>query len=238
MRLEVDPNPPDVGPSHLTVTLTGADGMPVNGANLEIEGSMTHAGMQPLRAKARAGAGGTYEAPFVWPMAGDWSLTVTASLSDGQVATRQFNLTVAEEMSMGEHSHEHGEEAGKHKHAPGMAMEAAGQGHGDHGHPARVANEGAAIRILSPVDGETFGEKADVRVEIETENFNLGEDGNHWHIYVDGASARMIMGKMTTAVLRDLAPGQHEISAYLSIGTHEELEDGAMVTITVRGQGD
>jgi hypothetical protein len=34
-------------------------------------------------------------------------------------------------------------------------------------------------------------------------------------------------------VIRGLEPGRHEIAVYLSIDTHEELEDGDAITIEV-----
>jgi hypothetical protein len=215
MRFEVDPNPPAVGPSHLTIVLTDGNGLPIDGANVEIKADMSHDGMQPLRAKTRTGADGTYETPFKWTMGGDWVMTVTAALPDGLVTERRFDVTVGETMEMGLDGHVHG----------------------DHNHPERLPNGEAVIRIASPEDGAIFESRSDVRIEIETESFNLGEEGQHWHLYVDDQPGRMIMGKMNDAVLRDLEPGQHEISAYLSVGSHQDLEDGAAVTITVVDAG-
>lgn len=106
----------------------------------------------------------------------------------------------------------------------------------DHGHnemDGRIPNEGAAIRIVSPADGATFPAGAQIVVEIETENFDLGEEGNHWHVYVDGSSWGMVMGANTDEVLTGIEPGEHELSVYLSIGSHEELEEGDSITITV-----
>jgi hypothetical protein len=96
----------------------------------------------------------------------------------------------------------------------------------------RVPNNGAAIRIVSPTEGTTFQAADEIMVVVEVENFTLGE-GNHWHIYVDGSSWGMVMGENRDDTLRGLEPGEHEISVYLSIDTHEELEDGDAVTIVV-----
>jgi hypothetical protein len=207
VTLEVEPNPPGVGPGHLTVTLTDSAGKAIEGGGLEIEGSMRHDGMRPRWAKAKAGSEGKYEAPFVWSMAGDWVLTVTAALPNGQEVIRQFNLTVAEAAVMPGHDQA----------------------------PARIPNQGAVIRIVSPQDGAVIEPGQEVKVEIETENFELGANGNHWHILVDGQSPRMIMGAMTETILRDLEPGRHEISAHLSNGNHEELLESAMVVVTIAG---
>ena len=97
----------------------------------------------------------------------------------------------------------------------------------------RVPNEGAAVRIVSPADGATFQSGEQIIVEIETENFDLGQADNHWHVYVDGSSWGMIMGGNTDEALSGIEPGEHEISVYLSIGTHEDLEEGDTITITV-----
>jgi hypothetical protein len=92
--LTINPDPPGIGPTHLTVSITGADGTPIDGARLQIKGDMTHAGMQPVLAEIEGGAGGTYETPFEWTMGGDWIVTVTATLPDGRTTARQFAYTV------------------------------------------------------------------------------------------------------------------------------------------------
>ncbi len=98
----------------------------------------------------------------------------------------------------------------------------------------RIPNEsGAAITITSPADGDTFGTLDQIIVEITTENFELGENGNHWHIYVDGVSYGMVMGQNSDQALPGLEPGEHEISVFLSIGSHEEYEEGDSVMIVV-----
>ncbi|MCB0167508.1 MAG: FixH family protein [Anaerolineae bacterium] len=215
MSFEVEPNPPVVGPSHLTILLTDNKGLPIDGANVEIEAEMNHDGMKPLRAKTKTGVNGIYEMPFKWKMAGDWTMTVTAALLDGQVAEHRFDFTVGEPME----------------------MEPAGHAHSDHNHPKQLPNGDAVVRIVSPKDGTNVESGSDIRIEIETESFKLGEEGNHWHLYVDDQPGRMIMGEINDAVLRDLEPGQHHISAYLSIASHEDLEDGATLTITVVDPG-
>lgn len=207
MKLEVDPNPPAVGPSHLTILLTDAAGQPVAGSQLKIEGTMAHAGMQPRLAQAKAGTNGKYEAPFVWSMGGDWNLTVTTTLADGQEVKQQFDLTVKDEMALDSHQDT----------------------------PARVPNQGAIIRIVSPQPEAIIEPGQKLKIEVETANFELGANGNHWHVLVDGQSPRMIMGAMNETTLSDLEPGRHEISAYLSNGKHEELAEGATVVVTVAG---
>ena len=96
----------------------------------------------------------------------------------------------------------------------------------------RIPNEGAVIRILAPADGAIFQTDQEIIVEIETENFALGEDGNHWEIYVDDSSWGSSEGGNDEG-LRGLEPGEHEIAVYMSKDTHERLEDGDSIAITV-----
>ncbi len=98
----------------------------------------------------------------------------------------------------------------------------------------RIPNQGgAAISITAPANGDTFNTLDQVLVEVDVQNFELGADGDHWHVYVDDVSYGMVMGGNTDQALPGLEPGEHEISVYLSLGTHEEYEDGDSVTIIV-----
>ncbi len=113
-------------------------------------------------------------------------------------------------------------------------MEESGHDEGsNHDEAARqfVPNNGAAVRIISPAEGDAFSLDDSIPVIIEPTNFTIGEEGNHWHIYLDG-SPIMVMGG-ETFVLKGLAPGGHEIDVYLSLGTHEDLEEGDKITIMV-----
>ena len=102
------------------------------------------------------------------------------------------------------------------------------------GGTVRIPNEnGAAIRIISPTRGSNFAFGEQVIVEVATENFPLGEENNHWHVYVNGASWGMIMGGNEDYPLSGLEPGTHEIAVYMSIATHEEYATGDSITITV-----
>lgn len=78
---------------HITLTQNGA---PVSGALLEVEGNMTHAGMEPLFASAEEVAPGDYRAPLEWTMGGEWLLTIRGTLPDGTVIEERVDgLTVA-----------------------------------------------------------------------------------------------------------------------------------------------
>jgi hypothetical protein len=93
MRLE--PDPPLFGrPCRMAMTVLAADGMPINDAQLEIKGDMTHAGMVPVVVAITEGIDGVYTTALDWTMAGDWIVTGEASLSEGRVARRQFEVSV------------------------------------------------------------------------------------------------------------------------------------------------
>jgi hypothetical protein len=103
----------------------------------------------------------------------------------------------------------------------------------EHAENERIPNEGATIRILAPADGTTFAEGEEIVVEVEVEKFALGEDGNHWHIYIDGTSWGMVTGGDTDQALRGVEPGERLIEVYLAGGDHIELEDGDTITVVV-----
>jgi hypothetical protein len=89
------PDAPVMGESVLGVRLAASDGAPVAGAVVEVRGDMAHAGMVPVIATAApTEVAGEYAAPFDWTMAGDWIVTVTATLADDRVAADEFHVTV------------------------------------------------------------------------------------------------------------------------------------------------
>lgn len=95
LAISLDPDPPLFGrPCQVIVTVSGADGAPIEDARLTIRGDMTHAGMVPVTVAVSEGIGGTYTVPFDWTMAGDWILTVEAELPDGRVVRRSFEVGV------------------------------------------------------------------------------------------------------------------------------------------------
>ena len=83
-----------MGPLVWSVTLTDAEGQPVEDAVVSIRGDMHHAGMVPVEAVATYNGGGVYSADFEWTMAGDWVVTVTAEMTDGSTVSQTFDYTV------------------------------------------------------------------------------------------------------------------------------------------------
>lgn len=107
--------------------------------------------------------------------------------------------------------------------------------HGEHEHEEeRIPNpDGAAVTLLAPADGATFADGEEIIVEVEIDNFAIGEDGNHWHVYIDGTSWGMVMGENTSESIRGLEAGEHLVEVYIAGGDHIEFEEGDSVTITV-----
>ncbi len=94
LSLAAQPDPPMMGQSQLLVTLSDPTGKPVDGAQVHVEGNMTHAGMVPVVADAKGSQHGRYPVPFNWTMDGDWIVTVKATLPDAQTVTRDFPIRV------------------------------------------------------------------------------------------------------------------------------------------------
>lgn len=95
MSLSVSPDPPLFGrPCEMRITLLDGEGRAIDGAELSIKGDMTHAGMVPVLTEIKQSENGVYATDFAWSMGGDWIVTVSATLPDGRVTSRQFELTV------------------------------------------------------------------------------------------------------------------------------------------------
>jgi hypothetical protein len=85
LELAISPTPPAVGPARLIITLRDTVGDPLDGAEILVEGNMSHAGMVPVLGTAEAEGGGRYAIPeFRFTMAGEWILTARATLPDGR----------------------------------------------------------------------------------------------------------------------------------------------------------
>lgn len=83
VKLTLDPSPPVVGDSQVTVALSSASGEPIRGADVRLEGNMNHAGMRPSFADLDESGEGKYSGTLDFTMAGDWFVVVNAKLADG-----------------------------------------------------------------------------------------------------------------------------------------------------------
>ena len=91
---DVQPDPPRVGEARVTVALADSSGSPVAGADVDLEGTMTHPGMQPASSDTREVSPGRYEGRIDLSMRGDWVLLLEATLADGRKVSRQKDLRV------------------------------------------------------------------------------------------------------------------------------------------------
>jgi hypothetical protein len=92
LDLVIEPQPPQIGPAKVTLLLYDARGQPLTGADVELEGNMSHAGMVPVFAPALEVAPGRYEAELEFTMGGDWFILVQANLADGRSMERQIDV--------------------------------------------------------------------------------------------------------------------------------------------------
>lgn len=88
----VEPQPARVGSTRVGVSVADPSGQLVEGADVVLEGTMTHPGMQPVLAAARESSPGRYEAVLDLTMAGDWILLLEATLQDGTTIRREHEL--------------------------------------------------------------------------------------------------------------------------------------------------
>lgn len=89
---EITPSPPSVGQATLEITLRDSTNELLTDADVNIEGNMSHPGMQPVIANAEEVEPGVYSAPIEFSMGGDWFFIIESTLSDNRVVERQINV--------------------------------------------------------------------------------------------------------------------------------------------------
>jgi hypothetical protein len=87
---KIAPDPPRTGLTTVTLKLADSAGEPINGAQISLEGNMSHAGMRPVFSKAREVSSGSYESVLEFTMKGDWIIIVHLTLPDGRKLQRQI----------------------------------------------------------------------------------------------------------------------------------------------------
>lgn len=108
LDVSISPTPPAVGSARLIISLQDTAGTPLSDAEIIVEGNMSHAGMVPVLDTARMLAPGQYSIPdFQFTMAGDWILTLTATLPDGRTTTARKGTDVASVPGQGQDSSHH-----------------------------------------------------------------------------------------------------------------------------------
>jgi hypothetical protein len=89
---DISPQPTRVGPATITIRLTDVARKPVTGAQIAIEGEMSHPGMSPVFGPARELEAGRYQGQIDFAMAGDWILIFQIRLPDGRSFDRQVSV--------------------------------------------------------------------------------------------------------------------------------------------------
>jgi hypothetical protein len=89
---EITPQPPRVGQATITLRLSDAGGVPRNGAQVSLEGNMSHAGMRPVFGEAREIEPGRYQAPIEFTMGGDWIILINITMPDGRKHQRRVEV--------------------------------------------------------------------------------------------------------------------------------------------------
>lgn len=92
VAFEIAPSPAAGTPLPLAVSIVDAAGRAVPGARLQVEATMSHAGMAPVFATPRDLGDGRYVARLAFTMAGDWVLLLTGTLPDGRALDRRFDV--------------------------------------------------------------------------------------------------------------------------------------------------
>ena len=89
---DISPQPPRVGPVTLTLQITDLSGAAVTGAQITVEGNMSHAGMAPIFAQAKEIEPGRYRSIMELSMAGDWNVTVHVTWSRNGKIDHTFEI--------------------------------------------------------------------------------------------------------------------------------------------------
>jgi hypothetical protein len=100
----------------------------------------------------------------------------------------------------------------------------------EHDHGDRIPANGASVKIIAPQNGDVL-ERDNIIVRVETTNWPLGEEGHHWHLYVNGKEQGMSQGNAPALQARDLQPGDNLIEVTLSNELHQELDTVDTITV-------
>lgn len=92
LNWEIESSPPRVGKATLNLTLRDSIDKLITGADVKLEGNMSHPGMKPVIAKAQEVGPGQYSAEMNFTMAGDWFVIVTTSLGDSTEVEKQIKI--------------------------------------------------------------------------------------------------------------------------------------------------
>jgi hypothetical protein len=92
VEMTLNPSPPVVGDADVSLALASANGKPLAGAAVRLEGNMSHAGMKPSFADLEEVEPGRYKGTLTFTMGGDWFVLVSARTKDGRTVHRKFDV--------------------------------------------------------------------------------------------------------------------------------------------------
>ena len=92
LAVRFQPNPPLIGENDLEITVTDADGKPIQLGVIKVEGNMNHAGMRPVFTELREAEPGKYTGTIEFTMGGDWFLLVTSDGSSKGVFNEKIDV--------------------------------------------------------------------------------------------------------------------------------------------------
>lgn len=93
--VSVSPTPATVGVVRVLVAVHDSAGLPMQDAEVLVQGDMTHPGMPPSLERAEpAGRGRYIVAAFPLAMAGEWLLTARVTAPTGEVGVGRLPITV------------------------------------------------------------------------------------------------------------------------------------------------
>lgn len=90
-------NPVKLGDGVVIITVTSGDNTPIADAAITVIGDMAHHGMRPIEGEGTYTDNGRYTVPLRWTMAGNWIVTVRATLPDGRQVEETFSQEVTSE---------------------------------------------------------------------------------------------------------------------------------------------
>ena len=103
---------------------------------------------------------------------------------------------------------------------------------------ASHTDEGA-ISLVAPVDGaKVHGSELEVTVKFDGLDEHAGDEGIHWHLYLDDQTLAMIPLDQPAVTVTGLANGNHTLKASLADADHADMGEPATAAITIEGASD
>jgi len=89
----------------------------------------------------------------------------------------------------------------------------------------------SSLKILSPKEGDAAPNNVTLKWE-----FKRAGNADHVHLYLDGSNQGPEYG--SSAELKGLSPGSHNIRIIAATKSHQEIGPEATVNVTVRGSAE